>query len=173
VEKKMNPQLKVTIRRDAKIITYPFTNYFKKFDKVEAVQHLFGEQTEEVLNGIKVTFYGRVGYMGVSSANGNIRISAHYMKNGDLRDIYLDIIHELVHVKQFMEGKELRDRNFMYVERPTEIEAYRYAVKEAKRLGMDDKEILEYLRTERMSKENLMSLAKIVNINVDKISEKN
>jgi hypothetical protein len=111
--------------------------------------------------------------MGVSSANGNIRISAHYMKNGDLRDIYLDIIHELVHVKQFMEGKELRDRNFMYVERPTEIEAYRYAVEEAKRLGMDDKEILEYLRTERMSKENLMSLAKIVNINVDKISEKN
>ncbi len=169
--KKMNPQLKVTILRNAKIIMYPFTNYFKGFEKVKAVQRLFGEQTEEVLKGLKVTFYGRMGYMGVSSETGNIRISAHYLKNGDLRDIYLDIIHELVHVKQFMEGKELRDRNFMYVERPTEIEAYRYAVEEAKRLGMDDKEILEYLKTEWMSEENLMSLAKIVNINVDKISE--
>ena len=169
--KKMNPQLKVTILRNAKIITYPFNNYFLGFEKVKAVQDLFGEHTERVINDLKVTFYGRVGYMGVSSENGNIRISAHYMKNGDRRDIYLDIIHELVHVKQFMDGKELRDRSFLYVERPTEIEAYRYAVEEAKRLGMDDKEILEYLKTEWMSKENLMSLAKIVNIGVDKISE--
>lgn len=161
----MNPQLKVTIRRDTKIITYPFTDYFKEFDKVEAVQQLFGEQTEEVLNGIRVTFYGRVGYMAVSSDNGNIRISAHYMKNGDLRDIYLDIIHELVHIKQFMDGKELFDENFTYVERPTEIEAYRYAVKEAKRLGMDDKEILEYLKTEWMSDEDLKQLARMININ--------
>ncbi len=167
----MNPQLKVTILRNAKIITYPFTNYFKGFEKVKAVQRLFDEQTDEVLKGIKVTFTGRRGYMGVSSENGNIRISAHYLKNGARRDIYLDIIHELVHVKQFMEGKELRDRNFMYVERPTEIEAYRYAVTEARNLGMDDKEILEYLKTEWMSEENLMRLAKLVNINVDKIPE--
>jgi len=167
----MNPQLKVMILRNAKIIAYPFTNYFKGFEKVKAVQRLFDEQTEEVLKGIKVTFTGRRGYMGVSSENGNIRISAHYLKNGDLRDIYLDIIHELVHVKQFMEGRELRDRNFMYVERPTEIEAYQYAVTEARNLGMDDKEILEYLKTEWMSEENLMRLAKLVNINVDKIPE--
>lgn len=165
----MNPQLKVKILRNAKVITYPFTNYFKGFEKVKAVQHLFGEQTEEVLKGIKVTFIGRMGYMGVSSEDGKIRISAHYLKNGDLRDIYLDIIHELVHVKQFMEGKELRDRNFMYVDRPTEIEAYRYAVTEARNLGMDDNEILTYLKTEWMSRENLIRLATIVNINVEKI----
>jgi len=86
------------------------------------------------------------------------------LNNGDLVDIYLDIIHELVHVKQFMEGKELRDGNFSYVDRPTEIEAYRHAVEEARALGMNDKQILEYLRTERMSDENLNRLAKAVNV---------
>jgi hypothetical protein len=159
----------VTILRNAKIITYPFLNYFKGFEKVKAVQHLFGEQTEEVLKNLKVTFTGRRGYMGVSSEDGKIRISAYYLKNGDLRDIYLDIIHELVHVKQFREGKELRDRNFLYVDRPTEIEAYRYTVTEAKNLGMDDEEILTYLKTEWMSRENLIRLAKIVNINIEKV----
>jgi hypothetical protein len=165
----MNPPLKVKILRNAKIITHPFINYFEGFENVKAVQNLFGEQTEEVLKDLKVTFTGRMGYMGVSSEDGKIRISAHYLKNGDLRDIYLDIIHELVHVKQFREGKELRDRNFMYVERPTEIEAYRYAVTEARNLGMDDNEILTYLKTEWMNRENLIRLAKIVNINVEKI----
>ena len=64
-----------------------------------------------------------------------------------------------------MGGKELRDRNYKYVERATEIEAYRYAVTEAKNLGMDNKEILEYLKTEWMSEEDLKQLARKLNIN--------
>jgi hypothetical protein len=83
-------------------------------------------------------------------------------------DIYLDVIHELVHVKQFLDGKKLRDNNFAYVDRPTEIEAHRKAVEEAKRIGMDDKHILEYLRTERMSDEELNRLARAVAIQVEK-----
>jgi hypothetical protein len=75
------------------------------------------------------------------------------------------VIHELVHIKQFMDGKELFDENYTYVERPTEIEAYRYAVKEAKRLGMDDTKILEYLKTEWMSDEDLKQLARTLDIN--------
>ena len=163
----MDLQFKVKISRNAKIVTYPFVDYFKGFEEVEAVRRLFGEGTEEVLNSLRVEFTSGRGYMGVSSEDGHIRISAHYLKNGDLRDIYLDIIHELVHVKQFMDGIELRDRNFMYVDRPTEIEAYRYAVAEARNLGMDDKQILEYLKTESMSEENLRRLAKAVNVKIE------
>ena len=163
----MDPQLNVKILRNAKIVTYPFLDYFKGFEKVEAVKRLFGEGTEDVLKNLRVEFNGGRGYMGVSSEDGHLRISAYYLNNGDLVDIYLDIIHELVHVKQFMEGKELRDGNFSYVDRPTEIEAYRYAVDEARDLGMNDKQILEYLRTERMSDENLNRLAKAVNVKFD------
>ena len=163
----VDPQLKVTILRNAKVVTYPFVDYFKGFEEVEAVRQLFFERTEEVLWSLRVEFTSGRGYMGVNSENGHIRISAHYLKNGDLRDIYLDIIHELVHVKQFMGGKELRDRNFMYVDRPTEIEAYRYAVDEARKIGMDNREILNYLKTERMSEEIFHRLAKAVNVKID------
>lgn len=159
-----NAQLNVKIVRKAKISTYPFNDYFKGFENVEVVRRIFGEKTEEVLRNLRVEFFGRKGYMGVSDEDGHLFISADYLNNGDLIDIYLDIIHELVHVKQFMEGKKLFDDNFSYVERPTEIEAYRITVEEAKRLGLSDERILQYLKTEWMSEEDLKKLAKTIHV---------
>ena len=156
--------MRVEILRNAKVSTHPFTDYFKGFEKVEAVRRLFGERTEEVLRNLKIEFNSRRGYMGVSNIDGHLRISAHYLNNGDIIDIYLDIIHELAHVKQFMDGKELFDRNYSYIDRPTEIEAYRYAVEEARNLGLSKERICEYLRTEWMSDENLKRLAEALNV---------
>jgi len=154
----------VTIRRGAKITTHAFADYFKGFEKVEAVKRIFGDKTEEVLCNLKVEFFGRKGYMGVSDNDGHLLVSAEYLNKGDLVEIYLDIIHELVHVKQFMEGKELFDHRYDYVDRPTEIEAYGLAVEEARRLGMSDERILCYLRTEWITDEDLEKLAKILNV---------
>jgi hypothetical protein len=50
------------------------------------------------------------------------------------------------------------------VDRPTEVEAYRYTVKEARRLGLSDERILQYLKTEWMSTEDLKRLAKAVDV---------
>jgi len=86
------------------------------------------------------------------------------LNEGNMVDIYLDVIHELVHVKQFMEGKELFDSDYAYIERPTEVEAYRHAVKEARRLGMTDERICEYLKTEWMNDDDLQRLAKTVGV---------
>jgi len=160
----MNSLLKVKILRNAKVSTYPFTDYFKGFEKVEAVKRIFGEKTAEVLRNLKIEFSGRGGYMGVSNVDGHLRISANYLNNGDITDIYLDIIHELVHVKQFMDGQELFNRNFSYVERPTEVEAYRHAVEEARNLGLNDKRICKYLRAEWISDEDLKRLVKALNV---------
>ncbi|MEM2994673.1 MAG: hypothetical protein QXI91_01475 [Candidatus Bathyarchaeia archaeon] len=159
-----NPQLNVEITRKAKITTYPFTEYFKGFEKVEAVRRIFGEKTEDVLRNLRVEFVGRRGYMGVSDEDGHLFISASYLNNGDLIDIYLDIIHELVHVKQFMDGKELFDERYGYVDRPTEIEAYRITVEEARRLGLSNKRILEYLKTEWITEKDLKRLAKTIGV---------
>jgi len=141
-----------------------FLNYFKDFEKVKAVQEIFGEKTVEVLRGLKVdlTWFG--GYMHVDSSDGHLVISARYLKSGDRVDIYLDLIHELFHVRQFMEGKELFDPNYSYVERPTEVEAYRYTVREARRLGLSDARICDYLRTEWVSDSDFRLLAKAVNV---------
>lgn len=144
--------------------TYSFADYFKGFEKVDAVKQIFGEKTEEVLRNLKVEFTWIGGYMWVDNTDGHLVMSSRYLNEGDKIDIYLDIIHELVHVKQFMEGKELFDSNFSYTERPTEVEAYSHAVQEARRLGLSDEKICQYLKTEWMTDRDLKRLAKTLNI---------
>ena len=165
----MHPDLKVQIVRDVNLQTYPFSDYFKGFEKVEAVKQIFGEKTADILSNLRVEFHGfRRGYMGVSEIDGHLFVSAIYLKTGDTIDIYLDVIHELVHVRQFMEGKDLFESRYDYVERPTEIEAYRHAVDEARRLGLSDNRICQYLRTEWMTDDDLKRLAAALNVKYHK-----
>jgi hypothetical protein len=146
------------------VSTYPFTDYFKGLEKHHVVRQIFREQTEAVLRDLQVDFTWIGGYMGVNGSNGHLIVNTRYLHNGDRVDIYLDLIHELVHIKQFSEGKDLFDNKYSYVERPTEVEAYRYAVKEAKRLGLKDERICNYLKTEWMSEEAFTQLARTLNI---------
>ncbi len=144
--------------------THMFMDCFKDFDKVAAVRGIFGDKTTEVLSNLKVDFTLFSGYMYVDSSNGHLVVNSRYLKTGDKIDVYLDLIHELCHVKQFLEERDLFDPRYSYVERPTEIEAYRYAVQEARRLGLSDKRICEYLKTEWISDSDLKFLAKAVNV---------
>ena len=143
--------------------TRMFMDYFKDFEKVAAIKGIFGDKTDEVLRNLKVEFIG-FGYMGVDDTDGHLLVNARYLKTGDKTDIYLDIVHELCHVKQFMDGKELFDPHYDYVDRPTEVEAYRYTVQEARRLGLSDQRILAYLKTEWMSQQDLKKLANHVGV---------
>lgn len=144
--------------------TNRFTDYFKGFEKVEAVKKIFGGKTKEVLQNLKVNFTYIGGYMWIDPRHGSLVISSHYLNEGDRTDIYLDLIHELVHIRQLMEGKKLFDVEYDYADRPTEVEAYQHAVDEARRLGLSDQQICEYLKTEWMSDEDLRKLARSVNV---------
>ena len=146
--------------------TGTFMDYFRGFEKNSAVRGIFGEETEKVLRNLKVDFIW-FGYMGVSDDDGHLMVNKRYLSTGRTEDIYLDVIHELCHVKQHMEGKELFDPRYDYVDRPTEIEAYRYAVQEAKRIGLSAAEIRVYLKTEMMSTQALDKLIKNMNINIE------
>lgn len=139
--------------------SYTFTDYFKGMEKTEAVKQIFGDKTEEVLHNLKVEFTWIGGYMWIDEKNGHLMINANYLKNGDKIDIYLDLIHELVHVRQLMHGRRLFDEQYSYIDRPTEIEAYHHAVEEARRIGLSDQRIYQYLKTEWMSKHDLQKLA--------------
>ena len=95
--------LGVNIIRNATVTLYKFTEFFQGFEKVEQVRELFQEDTEKVLNKLDIEFFSsKSGYMGVSDDDGHIRISYHYLKTGDERSIYLDIIHEFCHVFPFV-----------------------------------------------------------------------
>jgi hypothetical protein len=144
--------------------TRNFTDTFKGFDKVEAVKGIFGEDTETVLRNLKVEFVKFGGYMGVDDVTGHLLVNPRYLSSGDKTDIYLDVVHELCHVKQHMEGRELFDSRYAYVDRPTEVEAYRYTVQEARRLGLSDERICDYLKTEWISDSELKRLAKALGV---------
>jgi hypothetical protein len=145
--------------------SFPFTRYFKNFEKVGAVRRIFGDETEKVLANLKVDFIPFVGYMGVNNFNGHLIVNPRYLKEGDRLDVYLDVIHELVHVRQYIEGKELFEADYSYADRPTEVEAYRYTVEEARRLKVSDERICSYLKTPWMSYKDLRRLAKTLNVN--------
>jgi hypothetical protein len=143
-----------------------FLEYFKGFDKVPAVQGIFGEKTTEVLSHLKVELSWLSGYMYVDGSDGHLVVSKGYLSTGDKTDIYLDLVHELCHVKQFMDGRELFDPRYEYVDRPTEIEAYRYCINEGKRMGLTNDRLRCYLRTEWMSDEDFRRLAKSVDVSL-------
>ncbi|MFA5573302.1 MAG: hypothetical protein WDA42_09375 [Candidatus Bathyarchaeia archaeon] len=128
-----------------------------------AVRGIFGEKTSEVLNNLTVELSWFNGYMYVDGSDGRLVISRSYLTRGNKTDIYLDLIHELYHVKQFMEGRELFDPRYTYVDRETEIEAYRYTVKEARRLGLSEEQIRLYLKTEWLNEEDHQRLVNHVN----------
>jgi hypothetical protein len=133
----------------------PLTNYFKGFEKVSAVRDVFGEKTNSVLDNLKVGFVSnRRMYMGIRDKDGNISVGTYHLKHSDQRTLYLDIVHELFHVKQFMENRKyfreehqkfMGNRSLYYVS-PIEVPAYKHTVKEAKRIGMSFSEIAEYLK---------------------------
>lgn len=143
---------------------YPILDFFPNLDKVEAVRRVFGSRTDEILRNLKIEFTGIGRYMWVNTTDGHLMVDSNYLKDGNRLDIYLDIIHELVHVRQYMEGRELFDRNYNYVDRPTEIEAYQHTVKEARRLGLNDERICEYLKTEWMSEKDFRRLANALRV---------
>ncbi len=145
--------LSIRINRDAAEGIYPFKDVFEGFDRVAAVREIFGEETEEVLSNLKVGVTSPRGYLRVDAETGNILVNPLYLSDGPVQHLYLDVIHELVHVRQFREGKELYDRRYPYFERPTEVEAYAAAVKEARRIGMDESEVVGYLEVEWVTPE--------------------
>ena len=158
--------MKVEIIRN---ITKPnclFREHFKKFENIKAVQRIFGEKTRAVIESLEVEFTDNTLYMCVDY-DGRLLVNPAYLATGDFADLYLDVIHELVHVRQVLNGKNC-NHALPYVERPLEIEAYRTAVEEARTLGWDESQILSYLDSDLINAEELEKLASALEISVEK-----
>ncbi len=133
----------------------PFTDYFGGFEKVGAVRRVFGDETEEILARLKVGFMSnKQMYMGIRDHDGNIAVGTYHLRHSSERTIYLDVVHELFHIGQWMRDKEwftaehqkfMGDGRLYYVS-PLEVPAYEHTVREAERIGMTPEEITEYLK---------------------------
>ena len=123
-------------------------------------------EREDVLSNTRIIISDKPRYMKVDNDDGSILIGQNHIRNSEAVTLYLDIIHELVHVKQYRQGMDLYDRSKAYVDRQTEIEAYRLTVKEAKKIGLTDQQILDYLSVEWITPEEHLRLAQKLNISL-------
>ena len=153
--------LGVRIERNAPAKLYPFTRFFRGFEKVPTVRALFGTRAARALRSLRVEFFSaRFGYMGTSDIDGHLLISTRHLKDSDFRTVYLDLVHELCHVKQFRAGKPLFYPKLSYVDAPSEIEAYRLTVDEGRRIGMTNRQLVDYLKVEWITLAEHRRLAK-------------
>ncbi|MDT7891490.1 MAG: hypothetical protein RQ952_01980 [Thermoproteota archaeon] len=143
---------------------YLLEEVFSGLENSWIVKNVLKEKFEEMKRTVKIRIVDCNGYMWVEDSDGSIYICQSYLKKGKLRDLYLDILHELIHVLQWKKGLDLFDRRYSYYERPTEIEAYKYTIEEAKNLGMSKEEMLDYLYVPWETKEKTIEFAKKLNI---------
>ena len=154
----------VVINRDVPIGSLPFKDVFAGFEKVAAVKSIFGGSTNRVLSALRVDVEGGRGYMRINDKKGSVIVSAKYLKEGEETHLYLDVVHELVHIRQHIEGKELWDRQYAYVDRPTELEAYGVVLEEARRLRLGERDIIEYLKVDWVTDEEFRRFLKTLGV---------
>ena len=103
------------------------------------------EEIDAVVAHTKVFVVDMPHEMFVNNDDASITIGLMHLRQASDEFLYLDIIHELCHVKQHLQGRNLYDRSKSYVDRETEIEAYQVTVQEARRIGLNDDAITNYL----------------------------
>lgn len=149
----------VTIDRSVQGGPHMFPRVFEGFERVPPVRGLFGEKTEGILAEVCIHVLPEVrGIIRVRQEDGHILIHQPYLASGNPRFLYLDAVHELVHIRQYREGLDLYDARYVYVDRPTEVEAYAYVVAEARRIGLGESEIQRYLHVPWVTEEEFQRL---------------
>jgi hypothetical protein len=170
-ERLLQPVLRVRgfrVRRSAGIGEYKLTDIFTGLDSSSSLLRVFGSKTEmaKIMKHLKLRVEPNESGLWLDRDTGTICIGLKHLSSAKTEFIYLDVIHVLVHVRQFLEGKELYDQAFEYVERPTELEAYRYTIAEARRVGMGETEILRYLRMDAADDSELGKLMEKIGVKV-------
>ena len=98
-----------------------------------------------LIDGARVRIRTGEGYCYVDVKAPAIVLFETYYRQANALDLYLDLAHELTHLRQLFEGKDLWDHSLHYVDRPTEIEGYAIAVEEGLRLGMTEAQVVQHL----------------------------
>jgi hypothetical protein len=158
----------IKVNRDLHDGHYQLEDIFENLKSVEILLKLFQskENLDDVFEKTMVIVDGSSHYMHVKNEDASIVVGKDHLKNSEKKILYLDIIHELVHVKQQRQGLDLYDSSYHYVDRPTEVEAYEIAVEEARKLGMNDSEIFDYLHVEWISSDEHKRLASRVGVKI-------
>jgi hypothetical protein len=106
-----------------------------------------------------------VGIRMVESEDDVIVVARPHLAFSPSMDLYLDVLHEFLHILQRKQGRELwPPAELAYVDRPTEIEAYAFSVAEARRLGVPDEYLRDYLRMTWIPRSEYLRLLRHVGV---------
>jgi hypothetical protein len=130
------------INHNLELGMYQLTDIITGLENSVALNKIYGNRLKEVLNTTEANVVSKPWQIWVT--------------------LYLDFIHEMVHIWQISDGKNVFDRSVSYVDAPTEIEAYRYTIEDAERIGFSKTDIIDYLKVRWISKEEHLRLVKAV-----------
>jgi hypothetical protein len=135
------------LRRDLATGVHQLEQLVQGLEHARGLASMFPDAKERraFLASVEVHVTPFHGYMWIDDHKGRVVVSGDYLRNGEERQVFLDLVHELVHIRQHRAGMDLWDEKFAYVDRPTEVEAYRVAVEEARELGLTEEDLCEYL----------------------------
>ena len=158
-----------SINRQLEPSQYRLEDVFADIRSSEILSVIFddAEEIDAVIAHTGVSVADLPYEMFVDNDDATITIGLSHLRNSSDTILYLDIIHELCHVKQHLKGRDLYDRSKAYVDRETEIEAYEITVREARRIGLDDNAILDYLSVSWITPEEHKRLARRLGVNGD------
>jgi len=141
------------VNRDLWPGTYPFLQVLPLARESPAMPRVCQnpQQREALLTSSKVRVSLLPGFAFINTRVPCIMLSWTYLASGSHADLYLDLLHELTHLRQLSEGAELWDQNFSYVDRITEIEGYAVAVEEGRRIGLSEAMLHRHLHNPWMS----------------------
>jgi hypothetical protein len=139
---------------------HPYRRLLPRIEESPVVRRIESPATPlgPLLDGARVRIRRREGYCYVDVLAPAIVLSEDYYQTGHQLDLYLDLAHELTHLRQLAEGHNLWDHSIHYVDRPTEIEGYAVAVEEGRRLGMTGAEVLRHLSNPWLSEAEVARL---------------
>ncbi len=91
-------------------------------------------------------------------------VGLEHLRESPAFTLFMDIFHELRHILQRQGGAQLFGGSESYVRRPTEIDAYRFVVEEARTMGVTDGFLRDYLRVEWIDDGDFLELLAAVGV---------
>jgi hypothetical protein len=142
---------------------HKFSDVMPGLAKREVAGAIAGDRdVDELLDEARVVCFQGEGFPRVDDHTGHILCPNSYTRIHPPIVVYLDLVHELVHVRQIRDGLQVYHFPEPYVDWPTEQEAYRLTYEEAKRLGLSDRWFWEYLSVPWIDDEEIATLAKAI-----------
>ena len=141
---------------------HPYRRFLPRLEESPVARRIESAQIPlgPLMDSSRVLIESGEGYCFVDIKKPAIILFEQYYRDGNPLDLYLDLAHELTHLRQLAEGKDLWDHSLHYVDRPTEIEGYAVAVAEGLRLGMTEAQVMTHLSNPWLSTAEVARLRK-------------